>query len=150
MVDLISTSDREWRCLSFEINCCAILVKELHVNTKIWFYRVSNPQVKRQNLEILNLQMGKAVRSGRGGGGVGESWDNSKTSSRDYGCNRSLVSHFKAGTVNITSNLLCRFCHVHKCIEDRNALNKNLYYYYYLLLLLFVGSDLEMKYLGLF
>ena len=44
MVGLISTSDHEWRCLSFERNCCAILVKELHVNTKIWFYRVSNPQ----------------------------------------------------------------------------------------------------------
>ena len=93
------------------------LVKELHVNTKIWCYRVSNPQVNRQNLEILNLQVGKAM---------------------GYGCNRSRVSHFKAGTVNITSNLLCRFCHVHKRIEDRNGLIRIyiiiiIYYYYYLL-----------------
>ena len=146
MVGLISTSDHEWRCLSFERNCCAILVKELHVNTKIWFYRVSNPQ------EAKSWDSEPRDGKSREKGGGGESWDNSETSSRDYGCNRSLVSHFKAGTVNITSNLLCRFCHVHKHIEDRNALNKNLfyYYYYYLLLLLFVGSDLEMKDLGLF
>ena len=85
------------------------------------------------------------MRSGGGRGGGSPEITQRKTSSRDYGCNRSLVSHFKAGTVNITSNLLCRFCRLHKCIEDRNALNKNL-----LLLLLFVGSDLEMKYLGLF